>query len=282
MSQVWEWKFITVTIMSLAVSAMACGLPSPGGSQADEGSTATDLPLASPTQTELQPGGAPTAESPGATTGVCANAYFPVVEGAIWSYVVTGGPTGTTSYTDMISEVNPNSFILTTEFPDLTRTQRWSCNAEGLVALDYGGSSATVAVSDLQAVFDTTQVTGMTLPASIAQGDTWSQVFILEGTQTLPGDQSATSEGDVQFSSTAGGMESITVPAGTFEALRVESTSTMEITVELSGFKVPTTIEGTSIRWYAPGVGLVRSVETSNMFDTQAEVITELTGYSLP
>jgi len=282
MNRVSPLTIVKLVILSLGLSAMACGLPSIGAGQTNEGASATEVPQASPTKTPQQPVKAPTAESPSATSGDCANTYFPVVQGATWSYLVTGGPTGTTSYTDIISEVNGNSFILTTEFADLTRTQRWSCSADGLVALDYGGSSATLAVAGLQAVFDTTQVTGVTLPADISLGETWSQTFILEGTQTLSGDQTAKSEGDVKYDSTAAGMESVNVPAGTFEALRIDSTTTMEITVELSGFKVPTTIAGTIVRWYVPGVGYVRSVETSNMFDTEVEVTTELTDYSIP
>jgi hypothetical protein len=195
---------------------------------------------------------------------------------------VTGGPNGPTSYTDTISSVEGDSFVLTTTFEDITRTQRWSCGPDGLVALDFGGASAALALADLQADFNTTEATGITLPAAISQGDRWSQTFTLEGTQTLPGDQTADVTGQVQYDATASGLESATVSAGTFEALRVDSTSTMNITVQMSGITVPTTIVGTTVQWYAPNVGMVRSIEKSNIFGTEVEVTSELTGYSLP
>lgn len=282
MSKVRSWMYVKVVILSLGLSAVACGLPSLGGGQTNEGASATEGSPASPTMTPLQAEEAPSAGSPSTGSGGCRNVYYPVAQGATWTYAVTGGPNGPTSYTDTISSVDGESFILTTTFEDITRAQRWSCDPDGLVALDFGGASATLAVANLQADFDTTEATGVTLPAEISQGDSWSQTFTLKGTQTLPGDQTADVTGQVQYDATAGGLESVTVSAGTFEALRVDSTSTMNITVQMSGITVPVTIAGTIVQWYAPGVGMVRSIEKSNFFDTEVEVTSELTGYSLP
>ena len=219
---------------------------------------------------------------PSLASGECANTYFPVKQGATWSYEVTDGSSDTVNYADTISKLSVDGFVLTSEFDDVTRTQRWSCKTDGLLALDFGGGSATLAVADLQAVFDTTEVSGITLPQDIAPGDTWSQSFTIEGDQTLSGDQTAEVNGSVDYSSTAVEMERVTVPAGTFDALRVDSTTKMDITIKLSGFAVPTTIEGTIVRWYAPDIGYVRSVEASNVLGEEVEVTIELTGYEIP
>jgi hypothetical protein len=282
MSQASPSMYFKVMILSLGLSAVGCGLPSISGGQTDQDATVTGIPTSSPTATPIQSEEPPTAESPSATSGACSNTYLPVVQGATWSYDVTGGPNGTTSYTDTISALSGDSFTLTTSVQDLTRTQRWSCGADGLVALDFGGASATLAVANLQAEFDTTASTGVTLPADIAPGDTWSQTFTLEGSQTVSGDRPAKAEGQVEYDSTAAGLESVTVPAGTFEALRVDGTTSMDLTVHLSGFTVPMTISGTIVRWYAPGVGFIRSVEKSDVFGTELEVKTELTSYDIP
>ncbi len=274
--------YFKVMILSLGLSAMACGLPSISGGQTDQNSIATGVPQSSPSATPIQPEASSTVESLSATGGACSNAYLPVVQGATWSYDVTGGPNGTTSYTDTISAVSGDSFTLTTTLEDLTRTQRWSCGADGLVALDFGGASATLAVANLQTEFDTTESTGVTLPANVSPGDTWSQTFTLEGTQTITGDQTVQAEGKVKYELTAAGMESVTVPAGTFEALRVDGTTSMDLTVQMSGFTVPMTITGTIVRWYAPDVGYIQSVEQSNVFDTEVEVTTELASYDIP
>jgi len=281
MRRVDPWTSVRLMIVSLAVGALACGLPSFGGSQVDGGTGSEAGPQVSPTEAS------PTAVSvdtpvPSSASGDCANMYFPVIQGATWTYEVTGGSSDTAQYTDTISELTGDGFILTSEFDEVTRTQRWSCKSDGLVALDFGGASATLAVADLQAVFDTTEVSGITLPRDLAAGDTWSQSFKLEGNQTLPGDQTAEVKGSVDYGSTAVEIESVTVPAGTFEALRVESTTKMDITIKLSGFAVPTTIEGTVVRWYAPDIGYVRSVETSNVLGAEVEVTIELTGYQIP
>ena len=281
MRRVDPWRSVSLMIASLAVGALACGLPSFGGSQGEGGSGSEAGPQVSATEAS------PTAVSvdtpaPSSANGECANTYFPVIQGATWNYEVTGGSSDTVNYTDTISELTGDGFVLTSEFDDATRTQRWSCKSNGLLALDFGGASATLAVADLQAVFDTTKVSGITLPRDLTAGDTWSQSFTIEGNQALPGDQTAEVKGSVDYSSTAGEMESVTVPAGTFEALRVESTTKMDITIKLSGFTVPTTIEGTVVRWYAPEIGYVRSVETSNVFGTEVEVTIELTGYRIP
>jgi hypothetical protein len=273
---------LKIVILSLGLSALACGLPGATGSPSDVGSAVTSTPRSAPTSTSLQPGQPPTADSPSSVSGECSNTYYPVVEGATWSYAVTGGPDGPTSYTDTIGSIDGDSFVLTTTLGDITRTQRWSCTADGLVALDFGGGSATLAVSDVHMEFDTTDTTGVTLPAHISPGDTWSQTFTIEGTQDFTGDQSTDVTGDVKYDSTASRVETTTVPAGDFDALRVEATNSMDLTVKTSGMTVPMSVSGTLVNWYAPGVGYVRSVEKTNVFGVDVEITTELTSYNIP
>jgi hypothetical protein len=281
MSRAGPSVYITIVILSLGLSGVACGLPSIGGSQTDAGAGATEPPSTSTSapQPQSEP---PTPASQSSASGACSNTYMPVAQGATWSYDVTGGSDGPTSYTDTISSVSADSFILTTTTGDIVRDQRWSCAADGLVALDFGGGTATLAVADTHMVFDTTESTGVTLPSEISPGDTWSQTFTLEGTQNVTADQTSNVVGQVKYDSTAVSVESVTVPAGTFDALRVEGPNSMDLTVEMSGFTVPMTISGTLVRWYAPGVGYVKSVETSNVFDIDVEITTELASYSIP
>jgi hypothetical protein len=273
---------LKIVILSLGLSAMACGFPGVSVNPSGQSSAATNPPPSVPTATSVQPADLPTAKSPSSASGDCSNTYYPVVDGATWSYTVTGGPDGPVSYIDTISSVNGDSFILTTVIGDIERTQRWSCTADGLVALDFGGGSATLAVSDLQMVFDTTETTGVTLPADISPGDTWSQEFTIEGTEAIAGDQSASVAGQAKYDSTATGIEGVSVLGGSFDALRVEGTNSMDLNVQMSGFTVPMAVSGTLVRWYAPGVGYIRSVEKSDVLDTQLELTTELTSYAIP
>jgi hypothetical protein len=104
-------------------------------------------------------------ESPSAPTakpasGACDNPYFPARQGATWRSTISGGPLGPVDFTDTVIDLSGDQFILTSQFSGLTKTQRWSCRPEGLVALDYGGGAATLSVEGSQAVFDTTAVEG--------------------------------------------------------------------------------------------------------------------------
>ncbi len=58
-----------------------------------------------------------------------------------------------------------------------------------------------------------------------------------------------------------GGMETVSVPAGTFEALRIDGTSTMEMS-GFMGISVPPSTTSQTF-WYAEGVGIVRYTSSS-------------------
>jgi hypothetical protein len=161
----------------------------------------------------------------------------------------------------------------------VTRTGEWRCNAGALIALNpAAGSTATVQTSGLDANFQTTALDGLTLPATVSAGDTWSQNLTIEGTQNINGVE-AQSKNVVAYSCTAGGTESVTVPAGTFDALRVTCQITMDITINMSGLEVPSQISSTDTIWYAPGVGMVR---TESAIAGIGGSTIELTAYSIP
>src|SRR5215216_4457543 len=106
------------TILSLLlvmVFITACSLP--GNETPTPTIPATEEPLTTATELATEP--PVTSEGNGmpvAGEGLCANAYYPVREGA---------------------------FTLTSQFEGVTRTQEWACKPVGLVALQLGGPSAT-------------------------------------------------------------------------------------------------------------------------------------------
>ena len=71
---------------------------------------------------------------------------------------------------------------------------------------------------------------GVTIPADIKEGTTWTQNLIIEGLQIMD-DQEMISNFDISNDCTATGEESVTVPAGTFTALRVDCVNTVTITM---------------------------------------------------
>ena len=78
------------------------------------------------------------------------------------------------------------------------------------------------------------------------------------------------------------GRETITVPAGTFEAVKIQSNSTIDISTSFEGIEVPVKFNGTTISWYVPGIGFVKSVENGDFGGTAFAATTELQSYSIP
>jgi hypothetical protein len=243
--------------------------------------TACNAPTTIPEPTDLAATPLVTTEQIPASSGQCANPLYPVVQGATWTYA-SAGPSGPFTYTDTITEVRADGFTLTSQFADLTRTQEWSCAAEGLLALTFGGDHAGGLSADgLKAEFTTTNPTGITLPSVITPGMGWTYGFNIQGTMTFA-DQSADGTGTVETALKEAGTESVTVPAGTFNATKVEATSTFNLIATYQGLDVPVTLTGVTTLWYAPGVGLVKSEESGDVAGQSFSATTELQSYNIP
>jgi hypothetical protein len=211
-------------------------------------------------------------------SGPCANQLYPVLAGATWTYELTG--TTSDTITRSIASVSADGFADQDTFASgAVRTGQWNCDAGALTALDpVGSTSATVQRNGEIADFHTTALDGVTLPASVVAGTAWSQTISIAGTLTVNG-KTADATNDTSLSCTANGMENVTVPAGSFDAMKVTCQNSVKITVTLQGITVPVPeMTFTSQSWYAPGVGMVKSVASGDGLDTT----TSLTSYSLP
>lgn len=211
-------------------------------------------------------------------SGPCGNSLFPVVVGATWNYEISG--TVTDTYVRTINSVTDSGF----EDQDvhqggITRTGEWNCDAGALTALDpVGSTSATVQRGDQLTDFQTTGLSGVTLPASVEAGTTWTQTVSIAGTTVMNG-VSADATNDTTLSCIGIGVENVAVPAGSYDAMRVTCQNSIVITVTVSGATVTVPpVEFTSDSWYAPGVGLVKSVATGGGLDNTIV----LTSYSIP
>src|SRR5690554_3684409 len=113
MSKFRKMDFRLVAVLALAALLAACGgqEPAPGES----------------------PTAAAPATSPSASggSGLCANEYLPVVQGATWSYTGTGLEESY-SYTTTVSEVRADGFEYTHNFDNLVVAQQWGCSTAGL------------------------------------------------------------------------------------------------------------------------------------------------------
>lgn len=247
--------FLILVVFTLTFSLVACASPN---------AAATPAPAVPPTATP--------------TRSACANPLYPVVDGATWTYSMSGISTGT--FTHSIVAVRPDGFTDQDVFGGgVTRTGEWKCDAGALSALSPAESlSAMIQTAGMSAEYKTTGASGVTLPAIVTPGTSWSQEFTIEGTQNLAGND-VEGKGNVSYSCKAGESEIVTVPAGAFEAVRMGCQINGTITVMMAGIGLPTELSSAATMWYARQVGMVK---TENEISGIGHSTIELTSYSIP
>ena len=243
-------------------------------------------PTAFPPTTATEPATAApaTAEGgmPAAGTGLCANAYYPVRQGATWNYKSTGSPAGDYTFIDTITSTRNDGFTLTTQSGSLSRAQEWACKPEGLVAQQFGGAPAALLnAQSLQFDVQASNVNGVTFPSQIKAGDQWQHSLDLQGNVSAAGQQGA-AKGTARNNFTAVGVESVTVPAGTFDAMKIKIDTTIDMKVSYKGLPLPVQFTSSYTYWFVQGVGWVKSSGTGNIAGQSYSETTELQSYSVP
>lgn len=231
--------------------------PEPSPTATPEPPTPTPAPTATPTAAPTDtptpaPTDTPTPE-PTAAPSACDNPYLPVAVGPTWVYQITG-PDVNSRFTRSITAVTESGFKDRDEFDVGTvREGEWRCQDGNLISLSPS-SQPVVSVPGMRFEFTVESNEGVTVPADLAPGKTWSQRIVYSGRQTVEG-VTFESRNDLKTSCKAVREEQVTVPAGTFTALRVECTYDMTIT--LQGMSMP--MNFTDTMWMVKGVGTVRS-----------------------
>lgn len=248
--------FIVTSFIIFALILSACNLPERQVSEA---------PVSIP-PTAVVPQPSPTAVS------ICANPYFPSIPGTTWTYSGSNSATGSYTRTDTVSQLGTNSFTVDTSVAEIPYSVTYSCSAAGLTASDPVTQYAGALLSGPNAPVSVklTSNTGLTLPANVKPGDSWQQTADFEASSP-----SLNISGRFVFDYTAVGFESVTVPAGTYNALRVDTT----INIQVSVFHVSAGSYTTS-SWLAPDVGLVKSQGTSHVSGIDFSDGMQLTGFS--
>ncbi|MCW5874251.1 MAG: hypothetical protein KIS88_06355 [Anaerolineales bacterium] len=263
--------FVFLALMSLLLAACGGGDPTPEGTLSTPEVEAT---TASEEAAEVESG------------SLCSVPYMPVSEGASWSYQGTG-ETGPFSWTTTASNVSDTGFTVTqthdTGGEPLIVTQQWSCADEGVIALEYGGGAdASLSYTGLNATLETLQTTGITMPRDTAPGDNWQQSFQLQGTVTTA-DIVSDVAGSVTQAYQAMAIESVSTPAGVYDALKVEVVTTFDLQMTLMGITVPFSMVSTNTTWFAHNVGWVKSTGNAEIDGAAGfENTIELQSYSIP
>ena len=190
-------------------------------------------------------------------TPLCTNQYFPDHIGDMWEYSGTNSILGAYIRTDTITNSEPESFTEETTLANVTGSLSYDCSSAGLTSQDpvqqYAG--ALLSSPDVPFSVKLTSNTGTSLPAKIIPGDTWQQVA-----DGQVNSQQLNVNGRFEFDYTAVGYENISVPAGSYNALRVDAT----IRIEVTGLHI---LIGTytTTTWWAAEVGLVKGEGTSHV-----------------
>jgi hypothetical protein len=193
----------------------------------------------------------------------CYHPFFPISEGAFWTFQEANGQ----EYTLSVDQTSGDTFTLKQVFDnsDLTLGMDWYCSEDGLL----NGTFAQVDLFDQMTESDSPEITfetleweGSTLPPTelMAIGYHWTANYQMAGEMNIEGITSTT-EVHVKIDNTIGAIEEVTVPAGTFsEAYRVDSIGEIEMVLAMGETVTPLTgSQFAYSTWYVEGIGMVKS-----------------------
>ncbi|MFA5935357.1 MAG: hypothetical protein WC787_00660 [Patescibacteria group bacterium] len=213
-------------------------------------------PRASETASEASPSPA-VARSNGQED--CFNLYYPLKTGSAIAYRMKSG-TMETPFTIRVVERTSTTVKLEYTFTVQGRESKLTNNlvCENGAIKSTGYFDIAQAFTGMEMSFDTISMEGEILPSDLAIGRAWNLATEVE-IHTTNAQMKAMLDGRRQKSNIASkviGEETVTVPAGTFNALKIEQTITMESAV--MGAHSTTTANA----WYVKDVGLVKSDST--------------------
>jgi len=197
----------------------------------------------------------------GKASDSCGNPYYPFKPGMAITYHETSKASAAgTDYTIRTVSVAGTTATIRAELADGSTADMTADCASGSVELK-GSSSLGAAMQGT--TFKTTIVssTGMSMPANVKAGSAWSNAETIR--MDLSGGAAA-SLGSITLTTTeqsrAISEESVTVPAGTFTAMKVELKRTSTTVAKMG--KIPPSTQ-TSTEWWVKGIGMVKTVTVS-------------------
>jgi hypothetical protein len=186
---------------------------------------------------------------------------------------------GMSSFSETAADVVVGSFhrIITGA---AMRTEAWSCRSEGLRPLDFEGSVYLTGRSGwTEASHRTDTVDGIAIARDLRVGASWTLTYQISGMGTF-NMTSITYTEQVTRTYTVAAEESLTVPAGTFQALRVDVKGSVSSQIANAGAIQNFQINAPSSIWFAPGVGRVREQQILSQNGQGYTLITELVGFT--
>ncbi|MCC6563504.1 MucBP domain-containing protein [Candidatus Uhrbacteria bacterium] len=252
-------KWLALPAM-LALLGQGCGRPAPAPGTTGSGA-----------------GGAGTVA--GGTRGGsndCFNAYYPLNAGSSITYKSVSGDQ-VVPFTISVLEHDADSIVLeytfTVEGREAKITNELAC--ENGTIRGKGHFDFAQAFLGIDIRYEVLRMEGEIMPADVRVGSEWTmenEVKMITSDTSPIGRLMNGRVATTKIVSKVVGEESVTVPAGTFRALKIEQTVTSG--GEISGRPYSTTAE--NFAWYVKDVGLVKSQSTATggAFTMEAQTIT--------
>ncbi len=273
----WKKCFRTISIFTVLIFT-ACS----NANTTAVSTSVSSTKIVPATQSPVVPLPSSTTSSNTVSKSLCANQYYPVREGATWTYQSTGSLADDYRFTDTITFVRDDGFTLTTEYEKFTRTQEWACTPEGLLALQLGGP--VVAALQSQAIhlnLELKNVSGITFPHEIVAGSTWQHNLEFQGDMDIAGEE-GTASGTAQANFNTLGIENVSVPAGDFEAMKIQVDTLVNLDVTYEGLTVPIAYTASYTYWFASDVGWVKANGGASISGQSFNENIELQTYNIP
>lgn len=221
--------------------------------------------------------GVNTAAPTAARASACDLPYFPVREGLERKYRTEhkSGSFPPAEYTETYANVSADSFTQRMVFPELTLETGWRCTGEGILSLEFANFNFSQKGAGFQ--FEVLERDGVTYPSGERwrAGESWSSRYVVQARPTAGpgGNPLGEGRGTVEIRSRVIGEEKTTAPAGAFDALKIETTVSMNLNVQAGGASVPfkTTIKNDT--WFAKGTGLVKSIASGDIGTATTELL---------
>jgi hypothetical protein len=272
---------LVVVALLLALALAACGGDDTSEAAetavvapTDAAETSTTEPATAPPATETmapetpptdEPTAEPATEAPAETEpataagGGCSNAYYPVVDGRVYTYSSSIAGFGVSNFTMTFSDVTDSSFTVTTDAGEGEPIAiTWECNEEGLFSPEFTqfpGGEEFLTIEFVEAE-------GVTVPAEelFQPGESWTTHYVANATMGEAGVGEMTLVQTMDMTHTVIGTEAVSVPAGDYpDAVRVDTVGTVSISFSLGGTAQPaTSTEMNYTNWYVRDVGMVR------------------------
>ena len=174
----------------------------------------------------------------------CQNEFRPVQPGWVWTYRLTDSKGKVTSYTEETLLTAQGYTLLVQQPGQPPARHEVRCVGGNYVSQEPPSFGQGIQVT--RAVFS-----GVALPAGRWQvGQSWKNGWQLEGKRgPLRG------TGSLDYSNTVAALESVTVPAGKFEAWKVAAQQ--KVSGKVAGISVGPEAHNYTV-WYASGVGVVK------------------------